>query len=126
MKEKKELWILFLIGLIIQLVLSELSIFNTDFHNFIYISFSLVLVLYGIFMRYIIKKLKIKSIFLTIVVATISLNIMSFIDFIIFPMLGGSTGQLYFILFIYVYYPISTILGIIYGVYIYKSNTSYR
>ena len=121
---KKELLILFIIGFVIQFVLSELTIFRENFHDYIYISFSLVLVLYSIFIRYIIKKLNIKNIILIIVIATILLNVISFIDFVIYPMLGGSTGQMYGIVFIYGFYPISTILGIIYGVYVYKSNAN--
>ena len=120
MKDKKDLLILFIIGLTVQITLSKFTIFRENFHNYIYISFSLVLILYGIFLRYIIKKLNIKNIILTILLATFLLNIIGFIDFYIYPMLGGSTGQMYGLIFIYGFFPISTILGIIYGIYVYK------
>ena len=120
MVKKKEVFVLVFMALLIQWVLSTLTLFPERFHQLLYLSLSLLLILYIFLVRYIIEIFHIQKPLFILAISTILLNILALIDFLLYPLFGGSTGQMYGVVFIYGFYPISTILGILYGIYLYK------
>jgi hypothetical protein len=120
MVKKKEVFVLVFMAFLIQWVLSTLTLFPERFHQLLYLSLSLLLILYIFLVRYIIEIFHIQKPLFILAISTILLNILALIDFLLYPLFGGSTGQMYGVVFIYGFYPISTILGILYGIYLYK------